>query len=539
MPRIDPHLNLYAPTKVADSDLLAGYGTTSFTVAYDYEAHRPVRTQVQTKYSTTTLAQFDYVTDAVGRRQTREQSGTVFGDPSFNAFDYNARGEVTQSKRFAGTVADPGTENTAEDRDYAFDPIGNRKTSNVGNSATPRAYTANQLNQYTALTQPSQSPTHDADGNLTGDGTWTYTWDAENRLVRAEKTYQRLDFKYDYLGRRVCKQVFTGSPGNWMLTLEYRFLYDGWNLIAILDGEAAIAQSFLWGLDLRESLQGAGGVGGLLAIWDVSTLNNQPSTHCASYDANGNVSALVNLATGAITAHYEYGPFGEPLAAEGTLAAANPFRFSTKFTDDETGMLYYGYRYYIPAWGRWASRDPSGERGGLNLCGFISNGPIGRYDLLGLYSGPGLHHRPCTPGAVISMGNWTYVAVMPGPDGRHSGDLGAVTSHTMDILYKRTVKQMFWCCGCPRTNTVPHYYLATDVAPHPGQGDFVWSHGLPLPLHFSVDPTAGLIMIGIEIAAGTLDRTPELLEPDRAACDALVPNQAYGDRYVSQGTMFS
>jgi RHS repeat-associated protein len=369
-------------SRVADSDLLAGYGTTSFTVAYDYEAHRHVRTQVQTKYSATTLAQFDYATDAVGRRQTREQRGTVFGDPSFNDFDYNTRGEVTQSKRFAGTVANPGTENTAEDHDYAFDPIGNRQTSNVGNSATPRAYTANQLNQYTALTQPAQSPTHDADGNLTADATWTYTWDGENRLASMEKSKQRLEFKYDYQGRRVCKQVFTGSPGNWMQTLEYRFLYDGWNLIAILDGEAAIVQSFLWGLDLSESLQGAGGVGGLLALCEVS--NGQVSaTHAAAYDANGNVAALVNLASGTVTAHYEYGPFGEPLAAEGTLATANPFRFSTKFTDDETGMLYYGYRYYIPPWGRWASRDPIGEGGGLNLAVFLGNEPVEKWDFLG------------------------------------------------------------------------------------------------------------------------------------------------------------
>ncbi len=335
-----------------------------------------MRTQVQTKYSATTLAQFDYVTVAVGRRQTREQSGTVFGDPSFNDFDHNTRGEVTQSKRFAGTVANPGAENTAEGFDYAFDPIGNRQTSNVGNSANP-------LNQYAALTQPTQSPTHDADGNLNADGTWTSTWDAENRLASMEKSTQRLEFSYDYQGRRVWKKVFTGSSGNWTMMLERRFLYDGWNLIAILDGEAAIVQSFLWGLDLSESLQGAGGVGGLLAVCEVS--NRQVSaTHAAAYDANGNVSALVNLASGTVTARYEYGPFGEPLAAEGTLATANPFRFSTKFTDDETGLLYYGYRYYIPAWGRWTSRDPIGEREEANLYVSVMNNPNTGVDFLGL-----------------------------------------------------------------------------------------------------------------------------------------------------------
>jgi RHS repeat-associated protein len=40
------------------------------------------------------------------------------------------------------------------------------------------------------------------------------------------------------------------------------------------------------------------------------------------------------------------------------MAIANPVRWSTKFRDEESGLVYYGYRYYSPATGRWASRDP-------------------------------------------------------------------------------------------------------------------------------------------------------------------------------------
>ncbi|WCJ60960.1 hypothetical protein NXS98_07525 [Fontisphaera persica] len=57
---------------------------------------------------------------------------------------------------------------------------------------------------------------------------------------------------------------------------------------------------------------------------------------------------LVNGATGAWAAEYEYGPFGEPIRATGPVALVNPFRFSTKYCDDETGQYYYGYRYYSP-----------------------------------------------------------------------------------------------------------------------------------------------------------------------------------------------
>jgi RHS repeat-associated protein len=81
----------------------------------------------------------------------------------------------------------------------------------------------------------------------------------------------------------------------------------------------------------------------------------------AAYDANGNVAALVNAATGAVSAQYEYGPFGEVIRETGSLAKLNPLRFSTKYQDDETGFLYYGYRYYNPSTGRWPNRDPLGD----------------------------------------------------------------------------------------------------------------------------------------------------------------------------------
>ena len=69
------------------------------------------------------------------------------------------------------------------------------------------------------------------------------------------------------------------------------------------------------------------------------------------------------------------GPFGEPLRATGPMADSNPYRFSTKYQDIESGLLYYGYRYYQVSNGRWLSRDPIEETGGLNLYGYVSNNP--------------------------------------------------------------------------------------------------------------------------------------------------------------------
>jgi RHS repeat-associated protein len=94
-------------------------------------------------------------------------------------------------------------------------------------------------------------------------------------------------------------------------------------------------------------------------------LNTGPASgvHFVTCDGNGNVWTLVSAGTGTETARYEYGPFGEPLRLTGAAAGSNPFRFSTKRTEDGTGLVLYEYRAYSPALGRWLSRDPLGEPG--------------------------------------------------------------------------------------------------------------------------------------------------------------------------------
>jgi RHS repeat-associated protein len=226
---------------------------------------------------------------------------------------------------------------------------------------------------------------HDADGNLTNDGRWVYVWDAENRLTRMvsrsdtpSTSWVSLTFTYDPQGRRISKVVSNWTGTAWALSTDQRFVYDGWNLIAMLNSSFSLVNSFLWGLDLSGSLQGAGGVGGLICV------NNATNgAHFAAFDGNGNVMALVNATNGTVSANFEYGPFGELLRATGPMANATPFRFSTKYLDDETDLLYYGFRYYVPTSGRWLNMDPIGERGGWNIYAFVGNAPSSRTDLLG------------------------------------------------------------------------------------------------------------------------------------------------------------
>jgi RHS repeat-associated protein len=155
---------------------------------------------------------------------------------------------------------------------------------------------------------------------------------------------------------------------------------------------------------------------GTSGISDVITLTVNLATgqlHFPAYNGNGNIMALLRAETGAaatVDAAYEYDPFGRTVRATGPTALSNPFRFSTKFTDEETGLVYYGYRYYDPMLGRWVNRDPIEERGGRNLYRMCTNNIVCMTDFLGrevnnhfipidsqkiISDGKGFHHINC------------------------------------------------------------------------------------------------------------------------------------------------
>jgi RHS repeat-associated protein len=230
---------------------------------------------------------------------------------------------------------------------------------------------------------------HDADGNLTADGRWTYTWDAENRLVSCETnatagavgvSRTKLEFVYDAGSRRVAKRTYDwdSASGSWRQPSDSRFLYDGWNLVgefSAIGATLTLTRSHLWGLDVSGTPQGAGGVGGLLATTTIS------GAYLPWFEGNGNVTGYSDSSTGEESARFDYGPFGETLVAAGSTEELR-FRFSTKY-DDESGLLYYGFRSYNPSVGRWPNRDPLEEEGGANLYGFVLNSPVNLVDALG------------------------------------------------------------------------------------------------------------------------------------------------------------
>jgi RHS repeat-associated protein len=151
------------------------------------------------------------------------------------------------------------------------------------------------------------------------------------------------------------------------VTEDLKFVSDallfGRHIVELAASDNALVRSHVWGLDLSGTMDGAGGVGGLLWVTLHTGFGAAPGTHFCAYDGNGNIVAMSAASDGLETACYEYGPFGEPIRLSGPAAPLNPFRFSTKRTDLTSDLVLYEYRLYSPTLGRWPSRDPINEPG--------------------------------------------------------------------------------------------------------------------------------------------------------------------------------
>ena len=341
-----------------------------------------------------------------------------------NAFGYNEREEVVS--------AQIGTSHFA----HAYDYIGNQ-TLFAANALT-NSYTHNALNQLVGRDVPIAPQTvmfaHDLDGNLTNDGVFAYAYDAENRLASVSSNGITLvNNQYDYRGRRIRKT----TP-----TTETTFVYDGWHLVYEHEavGDVTNETFYCWGNDLSGTLQGAGGVGGLLYLKRNGTI------YVPHADAYGNILRYTDTA-GTVVAEYTYNAFGRLISSSGPMAEVFQIRFSSKYYDSDTGLYYYGYRFYAPALMRWLNRDPIEEDGGLNLYGFCGNNMVSFYDALGLYRL--LYHKFGTP----PPGGWkdhidaSFKATFRQPKVfrciRSSGKMSGKVSYRVEFAPKESLFEIF------------------------------------------------------------------------------------------------
>ena len=324
----------------------------SITTNYSYDNLSRLLSVLHQNGSTT-LDGASYTVDNAGNRTAKtDQRLAVTSN-----YTYDAIYELT--KVMQGT-------NTTEN--YTFDSVGNRLTDLSG------SYSNNSSNEMTA--SPSATYTYDSNGNtltkVVGSNTTSFAWDYENRLssVTLPGSGGTVSFKYDPFGRRIYKSSSNGTS---------IFAYDGDNLIEEANSAGAAVARYSQGLDMDEPL--------------AMLLSATTSYYHA--DGLGSVTSLSNSA-GALAQTYTFDSFGKQTASSGSLT--NPFQYTGRESDTETGLYYYRARYYDQNGARFISEDPIGFKGGTNFYRYVRNDPPNLNDPSGLYALKGF-----TPGGAVDM----------------------------------------------------------------------------------------------------------------------------------------
>lgn len=292
-------------------------------------------------------------------RLTRLTDATSTATIADAQYQYNTASQVTQilepsqTRNFGYDAADRLTsvQNPSQTTEsYTYDAVGNRTASHQSSS-----YSYQPFNKVVII--GSNSYSYDSNGNLTlkidNSGTWTYTWDYENRLKQVTRPDSTtISYKYDALGRRVQRTPSSGVSTN--------FIYDGQDVIKDINSDNSTVE-YLNGLGIDNKLRQMSSAGTVYFTQD-----HLGSTRALT-DASGNVVESIN-----------YDSFGNG------ASSLTRYGYTGREWDADANLYYYRNRWYDPQSGRFISEDPIGLDGGINLYAYVENDPVNLSDPSGL-----------------------------------------------------------------------------------------------------------------------------------------------------------
>lgn len=335
----------------------------------------------------TTLEQIQYGFDRNSRRMWQRRALSTTQDQHYN---YDALSQVNAAARGSlnlNMTAISGVPVSAESWDY--DPTGNWRGYHSATNGTPTLDQHRVHDRGNRLTQIEDNPHNmildrvgrmrqmapDASGDW--DGKLEITWDAWSRITSVKNNGAVVgEYSYDGTHRRITREV-AGETLHSYYNEEWRPVEER------KDAESTAALSYLWGARHRDDLvRRDRAVGG-------TTLNESRYLLMDYFNP-----AAITDADGTVKERYAFSAFGVRTILNPDFTTRNSsecdfvFGFQGQFLDQESGLMNYGYRYYVSYLGRWSSKDPIEEKGGVNLYGMVGNGPLNRIDYLGLISGP-------------------------------------------------------------------------------------------------------------------------------------------------------
>jgi RHS repeat-associated protein len=300
---------------------------------------------------------FGFTTNAQG---LITQMTTISG-PTASAlyYTYDAADRLTKAPSVPGGSI-PG---------YGYDAADNLTSFLDG---IPASY--NNVNQI--VTRDGVAYTHDANGNLLNDGSRTYAWDAENRLVGIGYIGQAgrsTGLRYDGLGRRLALIEINVATAS-----ETRQLWCGQQLCQARTAADVVTQRY----------------------FDHGEVTSSGQALYYGVDQLGSVRDVMSVQSGTKVQSYDYAPYGAPWGASTTVNT--DLRYAGLYTHAASGLYLANYRAYDANSGRWVSRDPIGEAGGVNLYAYVGGNPVSGIDPYGLFDITNPADWPTIPQGVVN-----------------------------------------------------------------------------------------------------------------------------------------